>query len=172
MSVCVSWMTLVSANGLGQRATHDETCSLPLKFWHGHQHSNKPQDRCGRHAAQLARMWLKRSTSPFSMSVLIEVETSAWGSAWVSDLALRDVASGFAGALDSGSACESGLPKRTSITLLSATVSSSSSGSPSSVMSVKCRGRPSRTASVNSGINDVTVSMPLWSRASPACDCN
>ena len=50
------------------------------------------------------------------MSVPAEVETSASGSAWVSDLALRDVASELAGALSSGSGCESGPPKRRSMT--------------------------------------------------------
>ena len=106
------------------------------------------------------------------MSVPAEVETSASGSAWVSDLALRDVASELAGALSTGSVCESGLPKRTSMTSPSTTVGSSSSGSHSSVMSEKCR--PSRTASVKLGNSDVTVSIPSllrWSRASPVCDC-
>ena len=42
----------------------------------------------------------------------------------------------------------------------STTVSSSSSGSPLSVMSAKCRVRPSRTVSVRLGNSDVTVSIP------------
>ena len=73
-----------------------------------------------------------KSNPSITMSVLAEVETSASGSAWVSDLALRDVASELAGALSSGSGCESGLPKRTSMTSPSTTVGSSSSGSLSS----------------------------------------
>ena len=43
----------------------------------------------------------------------------------------------------------------------SITIGSSSSGSPSSVMSVKCRVRPSRTAFVRFGNSDVTVSILL-----------
>ena len=49
---------------------------------------------------------------------------------------------------------------RTSMTSPSTTMGSSSSGSPSSVMSAKCRVRPSRTASVRFGSSDVTVSIP------------
>ena len=88
--------------------------------------------------------------TPISMSVPAEVEASASGSAWVSDLALRD---------SSDSGCESGLPKRTSMTSPSTIIGSSSSGSPSSVMSAKCRVRPSRTASVRFGNSDVTISI-------------
>ena len=84
---------------------------------------------------------------------------------WVSDLALRDEELELAGALSSSSRCESGLPKRTSMTSPSTTIGSSSSGSPSSVMSAKCRVRPSRTASVRFGSDDVTVSIPF------GCDC-
>ena len=94
------------------------------------------------------------------MSVPAEVEASASGSAWVSDLELCDGALGLAGALSSGSGCESGLPKRTSITSPSTTTGSTSSRHPSSVMSAKCRVRPSRTASVKCGSSDVTVSIP------------
>ena len=65
------------------------------------------------------------------MSVPIEVATSAFGSGWVSDLVLRDAASGLAGAFDSGSGCDSGLPWRMSMTPPSTTISSSSSRSPS-----------------------------------------
>ena len=42
----------------------------------------------------------------------------------------------------------------------STSVSSLSSGSPSSVMSAKCRARPSRTASVRFGSSDVMISIP------------
>ena len=42
----------------------------------------------------------------------------------------------------------------------STTMGSSSSGSPSSVMSAKCRVRPSRTASVKFGSSEVTISIP------------
>ena len=94
------------------------------------------------------------------MSVPAEVETSASGSEWASDLELCDGALGLAGAFSSGSGCESGLPKRTSITSPSTTIGSSSSGSPSSVTSAKCRVRPSRTASVKFGSSYVTVSIP------------
>ena len=104
-----------------------------------------------------------RSPAPISMSVPAEVETSASGSAWVSDLELCDGALELAGALSSGSGCESGLPKRTSTTSPSTTIGSSSSGSPSSVMSAKCRVRPSRTASVRFDHSDVTVSVPSTS---------
>ena len=94
------------------------------------------------------------------MSVPAEDETSDSGSAWVSDLSLCDGALEFAGALSSGSGCESGLPKQTSMTSPSTTMGSSSSASPSSVMSAKCRVRPSRTASVRFGSSDVTISIP------------
>ena len=103
----------------------------------------------------LSRNRSLRSPTPISMSVPAEVETSASGSAWISDLALRDEVLELAGALSSGSCCESGLPKRTSMTSPSTTVGSSSSGPPSSVMSAKCRVRPSRTASVRLGTSDV-----------------
>ena len=56
----------------------------------------------------------------------------------------------------------------------STTMGSSSSGSPSSVMSTKCRVRPSRTASVRFGSSDATVSIPsasLLVAASPVCGC-
>ena len=59
------------------------------------------------------------------MSVPIEVSTSASGSAWVSDLVLRDAVLGVADVLNSGSGFESGLPKRTSMTSPSTTVSRS-----------------------------------------------
>ena len=101
------------------------------------------------------------------MSVPSEVETWASGSACVSDLALRDVASELAGALSSSSGCESGVPKRTSLTSPSTTVGSSSS----SVMSAKCRVRPSRTASVSLGNSDVALSIPSASSLVAGLTC-
>ena len=65
------------------------------------------------------------------------------------------------------SGCESGLP----MTSLSTTVGSSSSGSPSSVMSAKCHVRPSRTASVRLGNNEVTVSIPSASSLVAGLTC-
>ena len=111
-------------------------------------------------------MMSRRISLISTISVPAEVEASASGSAWVSDLELCDGALELAGALRSGSGCESGLPKRTSITSPSTTIGSSSSGSPSSVMSAKCRVRPSRTASVRFGSSDVTVSIPSASSLS------
>ena len=113
-----------------------------------------------------------RSPTPISMSVPAEVEASASGSAWVSDLVVCDGALELAGALSSsGSGCESGLPKRTSMTSPSTIVGSSSSGSPSSVMLAKCRVRPSRTASVRSSSSDVTVSIPSASSLVAGLTC-
>ena len=63
------------------------------------------------------------------------------------------------------------LPKRTSMTSPSTTVSSSSSESPSSVMSSKCRVRPSRTDLLSPGNSDATASIPSASSlvAGPTC---
>ena len=105
------------------------------------------------------------------MSVSAEVETSASGSAWISDLVLCDGALELAGASSSGSGCESGLPRRTSMTSPSTTMGSSSAGSPSSVVSAKCRVRPSRTASVRFGSTDVTVSIPSTSSLIAGLTC-
>ena len=113
-----------------------------------------------------------RSLTPVSMSVPTEVEASASGSAWVSDLELCDGALELAGALStSGSGCESGIPKRTSMTSPSTTIGSSSTGAPSSVMSAMCRVRPSRTASVRFGSSDVTVSIPSASSLVAGLTC-
>ena len=80
-----------------------------------------------------------------------EVEAAS-GSAWVSDLSLCDPALEFAGALNSGSGCESGLPRRTSMT------------SPSTTMGFIVLRIPL--------ISDVgEVPLLCWSRASPGCDC-
>ena len=105
------------------------------------------------------------------MSVLPEVEVSASGSAWVSDLALHDVSLELAEGLSSGSGCESGLPKRKCLKSPSITVGSSSSLPPSSVMSAKCRVRPSRTASVRFGSSDVTISIPSASSLVAGLTC-
>ena len=86
-------------------------------------------------------------------------------------LGLRAVASGLADVLISGTSFESGLLKRTSITSLSTTVSSSSSKSPSSVMSLKCRVRPSLTAAVSPGNSDATVSIPSASTLVAGLTC-
>ena len=77
----------------------------------------------------------------------------------------------FAGTLSSSSGCNSGLPKRTSMTSPSITVGASSSRSHSSVMSAKCRVRPSRTASVRLGNSDVTVSIPSASSLVAGLTC-
>ena len=125
------------------------------------------------------RIHLSQLVSAFSHAVppsILDPKTRpddvlASGSAWVSDLSLCDGTLEFAGALSSGSGCESRLPRRTSMTSPSTTIGSSSSGSPSSVMSAKCRVRPSRTASVRSGSSDVTVSIPSASSLVAGLTC-
>ena len=101
------------------------------------------------------------------MSVPTEVEASASGSAWVSYLSLCHGALEFAGALSSGSGCESGLPRRTHDVALHnhgfivlRIPLFSDVGEVSRASFANCFSQRSRF-------------LPLlrWSRASPVCDC-